>query len=226
MGQIPRWGWATVTVFTRNTLSGATVWGLTAWLRCRGTTAAFQLLFTSWGWGDSVSLQRQTISVRLRMVQPARARTHPTSQTSRVHPKSQRRAHTAQTCSTYTKSFRTEKSAFRGFFPTRLPTPQVPLIFFAVTWGLTSSDHQLNRKISLFMDSARSTDSEFFRSSIGKILRWKSFVKLKILHAFVVLSVCLFRFSRLRFLWRETQVCSQWDSQHMPILNVALLPQC
>lgn len=86
--------------------------------------------------------------------------------------------HTQPRHAAHTQNPSEQKNQHLGvFFPTRLPTPQVPLIFFAVTWGSTSSDHQLNRKISLFMDSARSTDSEFFRWSIGKILRWKSFLK-------------------------------------------------
>lgn len=224
MGQIPRWGWATVTVFTRNTLSGATVWGLTAWLRCLCTAAAFQLLFTSWGWGDSVSLQRQTISVRLRMVQPARARTHPTSQTNRVHPKSRNAEHTQPRHAAHTQNPSEQKNQHLGFFSDSAPNAPGPTHFFRRDMRVNIIGPPTEQKN--IMDSACSIDSEFFRWSIGKILRWKSFLKLKILHAFVVLSVSLFRFSRLRFLWRETQVCSQWDSQHMPILNVALLPQC
>lgn len=82
-----------------------------------GTRAAFQSPFTPRGRGDGVRLQRQTIHVRLRLVQPASARIRPTAQTSSVHPKSQRAEHIQPRPAAHTRNptQQKEKNLHLGF---------------------------------------------------------------------------------------------------------------
>lgn len=112
-----------------------------------------------------------------------------------------RRAHTAQTCSTHTPNPAQQKEKKSAF----------SLVF---SFSGPSSDRQCEQPNQI----------PNFQDEILARLRGGRGSRNRILHAFVVLFVCLFVSACL--VWRETRVCLQWERDHTPLLNIAWLLQC